>query len=481
MDQNLTIFLIRPGSPDQVDQPTESWITEFKTNLDFLCKRFLKAKTEIRIVTDKDPDQKKSGKDADGYLFLMRDTFLGNKSYISFLNTLYSEIHSGQDQHHGIGSNIFRIDLSEISGDEPAFIQQLPSYDFFRAAENNQGNVLLLPDMKEYWPRFLDLVTDLKIVLQKYDSGETGEEETTEAVVYLAATAPDQEQNRDIIRRELLVYGCRVYPDMELNFSLQELKSYIWKYIEKSRLSIHLLGDQYGSDYPVADIAVTELQLQYVTEYIDTLENDPSLSVQSPLLRMIWLPPEMKPADERQEKLIAQLRRDIEKMSRTEIIQAPLELFKTLIIRKLREPVPKITTDEEVQRDTKKLVYLIHDKRDEEAIQPVSKAIASRGFRTEKISYDNGSPNLINKHKELLMQCDAALIYYHSGSRTWLMSKLSDLLKAPGLGRVSPMLARGILIAGPDPADNISFPKDTLVMKGKDPLSQLDHFIEKLK
>jgi len=481
MVQNLTIFMIRPGSANLVDQPAENWITEFCTNLDFLCKRFLKTKAEVRIITDEATDQKKTGEDENGYLFLMKDTFLVDKSYISFLNTLYSEIYSNKDQHYGTGSNIFRIDLSEISReDEPAFLQQIPSYDFFRADENNQGNVLLVPAMKEYWPRFLDLVTDLKIALQKYDSDKTGEEET-EAVVYLAVTAPDQEQNRDIIRRELIVYGCRVYPDIELNFSLQELKSYIRKCVKKARLSVHLLGDQYGSNYPGTEIAITELQLEYLTEYIDTLENDPSCSAQPSLLRMIWLPPGMKPADERQEQLIAQLRRDIEKMSRTEIIQAPLELFKTLIIRKLKESFPKITAGEEVQKDKKKLVYLIHDKRDEEAIQPVSEFIASKGFRTERISYDDGSPNLINKHKELLMQCDAALVYYQSGSRTWLMSKLSDLLKAPGLGRVSPMLARGILIAGPDTADNMSFPKDTLVMRGKDLLGQLDHFIEKMK
>ena len=464
-----------------MDQPTENWITEFGINLDFLLERVIKTKPEIRIVTEKDLDKSDVWKNAAVYLVLMRDIFLGDKDYMAFLTAVFSEINSGKDTYSESSKKIYRIDLSEISETAgPAFIQHLQSYDFFKPSENIQEKVPLLPGMKEYWPKFLDLITDLRIALRQYFSDGTVKDEG-KAIIYLATTAPDQEQNRDIIRRELLVYGYRVYPDIDLNFPPGELRSYVQKYVDKASLSIHLLGDHYGLNYPGTETDINELQLKYITDYINAIDSDPSLSAKSLLHRLIWMPPEMKPADERQEQLVSQLRLDIEKISRTEIIQAPLELFKTLILRKLRESAKKTTVVEEIHKEKTKLVYLIHDKRDEKGIQSIDQAMTSGGFQTARISYDNGSPNLINVHKNLLMQCDAALVYHHSGSRTWLMSKLSDLMKAPGLGRKSPMLAKGVLITGDDPAENISFPRDTIIMRGKDPLDQLNLFIEKLK
>lgn len=464
-----------------MDQATENWITEFRNNLDFLLERFTKTRSEIRIVTDKDRDNSDVWKNAAGYLVFITDTFLNNKKYSEFLSAVCSDKKPGKDIYSGASGKTYRIDLSKIPGEsEPAFIQHLPAYDFFQHAEASRGDVLLVPDMKDYWPKFLDLVSDLKITLQQYYSDEKGRKDG-EVLVYLATTGYDQGLNRDIIRRELLVHGYRVYPDIDLNFSLSELRSYVKKYVDKSNLSIHLLGNHYGHNHPGAKNDITELQLQYVTEYIEALESDPALSLKSRLQRFIWFPPDMKPADERQEQLLSQLRRDIEKLHRTDILQVPLELFKTMIINKLKETSQKITPGEEIQKDKTRMVYLIHDKRDEKDIQSVDKAISSKGFLTAKINYDDGDPNLINIHKEMLIRCDAALVYHHSGSRTWLMSKLSDLMKAPGLGRERPMQAKGILIAGTDPSENISFPKDTLIMRGKDPVGQLGPFIEKLK
>jgi hypothetical protein len=481
MDQKIIICLIRPASKDLVDETMENWITDFRNNLDFLLERFTKTRSEIRIVTDKERNKSDVWKNAAGYLVLITDTFLNNKDYSEFITAIYTVLKPDKDVQPGALNKLLRIDLSKISREaKPDFIQHLPAYDFFQLAEASESDVLLVPDMRGYWPKFLDLVTDLKITLQQYYSDEKDKKDG-EVLVYLATTAADQELNRDIIRRELLVHGYRVYPDIELNFPISELRSYVQKYVEQSNLSIHLLGDHYGLNHPGAQTDITELQLQYVTEYIEALEGNPALSLKSPLQRFIWLPPDMKPVDERQEQLISQLRRDIEKLHRTDIMQVPLELFKTLIIQKLKETSQVTVTDVKTQRDQTKIVYLIHDKRDEKDIQSVDRAISSKGFQTAKINYENGNPNLINIHKEMLIRCDAALVYHHSGSRTWLMSKLSDLMKAPGLGREKPMQAKGILITGADPAENISFPRDTLIMRGKDPVGQLGLFIEKLK
>ena len=46
--------------------------------------------------------------------------------------------------------------------------------------------------------------------------------------------------------------------------------------------------------------------------------------------------------------------------------------------------------------------------------------------------------------------CDAAFIYYASGSRAWVDVKLLDLLQAPGYGRTKPWRAKTVCLAPPD-------------------------------
>ena len=51
-------------------------------------------------------------------------------------------------------------------------------------------------------------------------------------------------------------------------------------------------------------------------------------------------------------------------------------------------------------------------------------------------------------HRESLLNCDAALIYYGNANQMWLRSKLWDLQKAQGWGRTSPLAAKAVYVSG---------------------------------
>ena len=60
-------------------------------------------------------------------------------------------------------------------------------------------------------------------------------------------------------------------------------------------------------------------------------------------------------------------------------------------------------------------------------------------------------------HRDNLVNCDAALIYYGQASQLWLRLKMSDLLKAPGWGRTRPMLAQAIYVSTPQSPEKQRF------------------------
>ena len=150
-----------------------------------------------------------------------------------------------------------------------------------------------------------------------------------------------------------------------------------------------------------------------------------------------------------------ELKRNIEKLHRTEIIQNPLELFKTLVIKKLRGEDTRLTTAESSDG---KAVYIIHQKSDENGAGKLAKSITGEGVNVGMLNFSGPRENLLRDHKKYLRSCDAVLIYYESQNRPWLRAKVMDLQKAPGYGRTKTLKGKHLLSAGKDKLDDFSIP-----------------------
>lgn len=92
--------------------------------------------------------------------------------------------------------------------------------------------------------------------------------------------------------------------------------------------------------------------------------------------RLIWMPPGLKPDDERQQALIDELQRSAQAGS--EVLQTKLEDLKAAIQAKLA-PKPKLATNGRGERGLP-CVYLICDKQDYDDTKPLEDFLSDHGI-----------------------------------------------------------------------------------------------------
>ena len=297
--------------------------------------------------------------------------------------------------------------------------------------------------------------------------------------VYLAQSSADMFRNREILKRELVEQGYDVVPVADLSNHASELKSHIQKLVDSSILAIHLLGNEYGEIVNDTGLSMAEMQVLYAGEYLEALENDPVHASKS-VSRLIWIDPEFSPRNQNQEDFINRLKKDLEHLHRTEIIQVPVEAFKTLVINKLKnwkkESGPAPAGD-----GKEGFLYLVHSPDDQNEVVKISEGLQKEGCTTRMLDYDGDQAMLLNDHKQCLKECTGAVVYYGSPNQSWLGSKVLDLLKAPGLGRTSPLQTRLVVAAKKDLLEGYSPPEGITLIRDTSLSGVTSRILETLK
>jgi len=332
MDQNLNIVLVRPGLKKGLPDDLQNWIEHFIRHFNLVLSRVLGSAQKIILLSDENSQELKTVKENDIFVFVLHDFCLKDKNHQDLLKKIAALMGSPDADTTESCRNSLKINLSDYDLRQlHDKIKPCMGYDLYRKGEKEASVQLISKSDKEYWPRLLDLVMDIRGIKLRHDK------EAKEVPIFLSITAEDEKHNWYQLRRELMGFGYKIFPDVDLHFTIQNLKSYVQRCVDKSLLSIHLLGNEYGNLYSGSDKSLPELQFQYVTEYINTIQGDPDLESHSLLQRVIWIPPVSEIKDEKQEEFIQQVKRDIEKLHRTEIVQAPIEILKTLVLNKLQE------------------------------------------------------------------------------------------------------------------------------------------------
>jgi len=133
---------------------------------------------------------------------------------------------------------------------------------------------------------------------------------------------------------------------------------------------------------------------------------------------------------------------------------------------------------------TAKSVYLICDAQDEEAIEPIEDYLFDQGFEVSLPLFEGEETLIAQTHRQKLTLCDAVLVYYGAGGRSWIEMKVMDLMQAPGFGRENPFLAKAVLIAPPEDRRKSRFKThlaDVLTQPGEFDPACLDSFISLIK
>ena len=388
----------------------------------------------------------------------------------------------------GNKARIFKVEKVNVPLDKhPAELQGMTGYQFYYLDEQAHRARELSPEAGphaiEYWQKIDDVAQDITGLLEELRNRGGGEidpfaapltpVDPTKPVIYLAETSFDLSPQRDRIKRELQERGHIVVPDRPLPLNGPELERVVSEYLRSSKLSIHLIGANYGVIPEAADRSVVCLQNELAAER----------SKGNSFARLIWMPEGLEAKEERQQEFIKYLKYDPTAQHGADLLETSIEELKSYIQDKLR-PVPKSQTQELKSSDAGPLrIYLICDKQDCEAITSLQDYFYEKGFEVILPLIEGDEAEVREDHKESLLLCDAVVIFYGNASEGWLRTKLRDLQKIAGYGRTKPMLAKGIYIAGPETTSKLRYRTlEALVMRNFGPFSPdtLQPLIEKI-
>ena len=366
-------------------------------------------------------------------------------------------------------SRIFKVMKTPVPLErQPQELQSMLGYEFYqfdsvtgvpREFIFNSGSNLEI----NYWNKLNDLAYDIYQLLEelKERSNESNPTDVTAAApgvtVYLAETTLDLNVERDRIRRELQQRGYRVLPDKPLPLNATEFRAAVREDLQRSHLSVHPVGANYGIIPEAADSSVVCLQNELAAER----SHDPSFT------RIIWMPPGLEAREERQRRFIEYLHNDSDAQHGAEILQTTAEELKTTIQDKLdavmHGPTPGPVSD------GPRRVYLICDQQDFDEVAPLSDYLFDQGFEVITPLMEGDEGQLRADHKENLVLCDAILIYYGRGGEPWLRAKMFDLRKLKGYGRRKPLRAKAIYVASPASPSKARFrTHEAVVIRGEE-------------
>lgn len=370
-------------------------------------------------------------------------------------------------------SRIFKVVKTPTSYKEhPTILQRLLGYDFFKydpeTGDPMEFDKIQNPNLEpDFWRRLNDLALDITRLMKDFENGLHANDNAVSVpkkYVYLADTSFDLKEEHTVIKKELESINCLVYPNQQLPLVAPEYQNNVKEILKKCEYSIHMVGKHRGIIPDGTNQSVTEIQNEIAAEASET----------SDLKRIIWLPPNLKPANEEQEQFIRLIQTDKKVLAGADLLERPLEDLRIEILNKLapKKEEPKPEQKPKDGENAIKQIYLICDKRDLEAIQPIDDELYNRGYEVILPIFEGDAQQVRTDHEETLRTCDAVLIYYGSPNEIWLRAKLREMTKIMGLGRKKKFLAKYIYVASPKSESKERFrSRDAGVIKNYDEFS----------
>ncbi len=469
-------------------RPEEKWINQwietFCEYLAILISRLTDQKPTILLHDDLRTRKKLLGHDIANifsktavFVTIISPEYIKSNEYISELEKIHELVYLKSDDTSRNINRLFKVLTYPVDDElQPSFLRNELSYDFFeinRFSRKAQTFGINEEDetYNKFWSSLVDLAYDVYNSLLSQTSDRKIDDQRKEIkFIYLAETTIDQKDNRDILRRELHHQGYGIMPLAQLPNDGDVLSSVIHNYLKRAVLSIHMMGAYYGDYVKNSKYSLIDLQNQITKSYIEKSgENEK-------LLRIIWIPNDLRASDQRQSLYLKRLKRD-DAQEKTEIVEAPLEVFKSILnnkLKELNEPAKVITKD-------RIKIYLIYENNERDNVNDLISEIKKENFIIIDNNPDKSKNNPVTKHIENLIEADAVIVYKGNSDIEWLNSKIRDLVKAPGYGKTNPFLTIGI-ISDQKPDENImSFiSRSDIILNNEINSSFLKSFLESL-
>ncbi len=441
-------ILIVFADADNQPSPTgkEGWVAQFRKFLEFMLMQVVDVRPKVLLKGEFETMTSPRLNNVGLLIPILSKEFMASSSCVENLKTFYSAV--GNDS-----SRILKVIKDPVAvKEQPEFVQPLLGYEMYQL-DPDSSELVEFQDyfsreaQRQYWMEIVDLSHDIGNSLAKLKSGlaEVPVKDLFKSkIVYLAETGHDLSVERNIIRRELQRYGYTVFPNTSLSGDTTTIEQTVKRDLERSSMSIHLIGNSYGEIPEGGNQSIMDIQNRIAAER----SNEAKKGNES-FTRLIWIAPRLIHMNETQKRFIETIKHDVEIQEGAEILETPLEDFKNVIREELIE-----AKDRKAPEPSGRNIYLLHEKQDAEEVKPYIELMKGQGFHVLMPGFDGEVTDQRQKHVENLRAFDAAIIYKGSGNEQWVRMKASDLLKAPGFGRKKPIVAKAILSAPGEISDS---------------------------
>lgn len=418
MPDNSDVIIYAPYQKDDLHENEINWIHSFQSILEMGLKQITKKQIKCsKIFLDENLKEQKATLLISIILNpnVKNDELFAEKSKFRKHILVYADPDSGlQRQEDTMAVNLF---------DE---------------AKNKKVNIFDVVDLKdEVWLKFLDIAYEVRNTISELEDIQGKEKEGN---IFVAETSIEQNTNRETIIRELEHLGYKIFPEKHFPKNMVAFSDLVQQSLQHCFLSVHIIGNYYAPLLENIEVSTIELQNDLFHEVASERNKKGHV-----LKRLVWIPPDIKPKSEKQRLYIESFKRNIELLENTEIVQTPIEVFKTIIQEKAREMLYPNKV-EYVNPEQSKTVYLISNHSNKDRLADIRECLIKEKFKLLEVESSTDKIELIQNHYHHLVNCDALLIDYSVENNQWLNSKLSDIVKSPGFGRKNDFLAKSVLI-----------------------------------
>jgi hypothetical protein len=354
-------------------------------------------------------------------------------------------------------ARVFKVIKTPVAQElHPDVIKNILGYEFYGTDPSTnrikEYSPVFSHTEKGYWEKLDDLANDICVFLEELKSiNSTGGPQQNQTQsnkqvksIFLSESSYDTKDLRDSLKRELQDHGYNILPYGQLSLVAPVLKDNVLEFMKESQLSIHLVGNNYGIVPEGTEKSIVEIQN----------EIGASESLADNLTRLIWLPEELDPTDERQKSFVQKLTAGIkEVIAGADMVKGSMEDFKSVVHDKLKamedahqEPV---VVEKAEEAPTGKMVYLICDAQDLDIIAPLEDFLFNSGIEVVLPIFEGDETQIREDHIENLKNCSGVIIFYGNGSELWLRTKMRDFMKISGYGRTKPISFKGVYLAAP--------------------------------
>lgn len=441
----------------------KGWVSYIQMFLELILEQILNKKPSFLFFPNQENPSAIHIENVQILICIISPSFINSKNCIEDVDIFLSAQESITESQGAI----FKLTKSPVSpSQEPSYFQGIRNYELFKGqletVEVKAVSDFFTPEFeKMFWMKLIDLAYDIANELTSkkgniYNIGLI--KKKLKHNVYLGQTGYDFTNERNYIKRELQKHGYQVLPNQPFPSNMRELEVFVRKNMEKSILSVHLVGNNYGELSQNEEVSIAELESKIAEEHGKHVHAENAFNNKTKSFKQIvWISPEIRKIDERQKSFIENLIQEAETLEGVEILQTPIEDLKSIIKKEiLAQSVKKSIT---INKSNKGKLYLVFDKIDSEEGILMAKYLEEQGLDVLVPAFEGQLMDIRQRHIENLKVCDAAIIHYGKVNEQWVRMKSLDLMKSEGFGRNKPLQAKAIF-AAPGSSVSTDFYKD---------------------